>query len=186
MRVKAPRWAVGYRNEQVRLGWTGMATIEVESAVVDQIFQSGSVTIPQAAELVVNSGVVLRSPSSAALGRRMPDGRIKAIRTDLEAFGVHGRSAEQRVALDLLLDPSVGIVSLGGRAGTGKSAMALCAGLELVMERHQFAKVMVFRPLFAVGGQDSVPPGQRGREDDSVGTGGARHPQLGDQQIRHR
>ncbi|MGB3953986.1 MAG: PhoH family protein [Brooklawnia sp.] len=169
MRVKAAAMgleAQEYRNEQVQdSGWTGMATIEVESAVVDQIFQSGSVTIPQAAELVVNSGVVLRSPSSAALGRRMPDGRIKAIRTDLEAFGVHGRSAEQRVALDLLLDPSVGIVSLGGRAGTGKSAMALCAGLELVMERHQFAKVMVFRPLFAVGGQDlGFLPGSEGEK----------------------
>lgn len=158
MRVKAAAMgleAQEYRNEQVKdSGWTGMCTIEVESAVVDEIFQTGSVSLPQAADLVVNSGVVFRSPNSAALGRRTPDGRIRAVRTDLEAFGVHGRSAEQRVALDLLLDPDVGIISLGGRAGTGKSAMALCAGLELVMERHQFAKVMVFRPLFAVGGQD--------------------------------
>lgn len=67
---------------------------------------------------------------------------------------MRGRSAEQRVALDLLLDSTVGIVSLGGRAGTGKSAMALCAGLELVMERREFSKVMVFRPLYAVGGQE--------------------------------
>ena len=62
--------------------------------------------------------------------------------------------AEQRIALDLLLDPEVGIVSLGGRAGTGKSALALCAGLEAVMERRQHKKVVVFRPLFAVGGQE--------------------------------
>ena len=54
----------------------------------------------------------------------------------------------------MLLDPEVGIVSLGGRAGTGKSAMALCAGLEAVMERRQHKKVGVFRPLFAVGGQE--------------------------------
>ena len=52
------------------------------------------------------------------------------------------------------LDPEVGIVSLGGGAGTGKSAMALCAGLEAVMERRQHKKVVVFRPLFAVGGQE--------------------------------
>ena len=76
------------------------------------------------------------------------------VRGDREAFGIHGRSAEQRVALELLLDPEVGIVSLGGRAGTGKSAMALCAGLEAVMERRQHKKVVVFRPLFAVGGQE--------------------------------
>jgi len=158
MRVKAAAMgleAQEYRNEQVKdSGWTGMTTIEVESSVVDEVFRSGSVDLPDAADIVVNSGVVLRAPGSAALGRRLADGRVKAIRSDLEAFGVHGRSAEQRVALDLLLDPAVGIVSLGGRAGTGKSAMALCAGLEMVMERRQFAKVMVFRPLFAVGGQE--------------------------------
>ena len=76
------------------------------------------------------------------------------MRGDREAFGLHGRSAEQRIALDLLLDPDVGIVSLGGRAGTGKSALALCAGLEAVLERRQHRKVVVFRPLYAVGGQE--------------------------------
>jgi PhoH-like ATPase len=76
------------------------------------------------------------------------------VRGDREAFGLHGRSAEQRIALDLLLDADVGIVSLGGRAGTGKSALALCAGLEAVMERRQHRKVVVFRPLYAVGGQE--------------------------------
>ena len=76
------------------------------------------------------------------------------MRGDREAFGLHGRSAEQRIALDLLLDPDIGIVSLGGRAGTGKSALALCAGLEAVLERQQHRKVVVFRPLFAVGGQE--------------------------------
>ena len=82
------------------------------------------------------------------------DKQVHLVRGDREAFGIHGRSAEQRIALDLLLDPEVGIVSLGGRAGTGKSALALCAGLEAVMERRQHKKVVVFRPLFAVGGQE--------------------------------
>lgn len=67
---------------------------------------------------------------------------------------MRGRSAEQRIALDLLADPSIGIVSLGGRAGTGKSALALCAGLEAVLERQQHRKIIVFRPLYAVGGQE--------------------------------
>ena len=69
-------------------------------------------------------------------------------------FGVQGRSAEQRLAIDLLTDPAVGIVSLGGRAGTGKSALALCAGLDAVLERREHRRIMVFRPLYAVGGQD--------------------------------
>ena len=78
-------------------------------------------------------------------------------------FGLHGRSAEQRLAIELLTDPGVGIVSLGGRAGTGKSALALCAGLDAVMERREHRRVVVFRPLYAVGGQDlGYLPGSEG------------------------
>ena len=97
---------------------------------------------------------ILHSPRGSGLGRVGVDKQIRLVRGDRDAFGLHGRSAEQRVALDLLLDPDVGIVSLGGRAGTGKSALALCAGLETVMERRQHRRVIVFRPLYAVGGQD--------------------------------
>ena len=82
------------------------------------------------------------------------DKQVRLVRGDREAFGLHGRSAEQRIALDLLLDPDIGIISLGGRAGTGKSALALCAGLESVMERRAHKKVVIFRPLYAVGGQE--------------------------------
>ena len=78
---------------------------------------------------------------------------------------MHGRSAEQRIALDLLLDNEVGIVSLGGRAGTGKSALALCAGLEAVLERRLHKKVVVFRPLYPVGGQElGYLPGSEGEK----------------------
>jgi PhoH-like ATPase len=84
----------------------------------------------------------------------MPDKSVRLVRGDREIFGLHGRSAEQRIALDLLTDEDVGIVSLGGRAGTGKSALALCAGLDAVLERRQYRKVVVFRPLYAVGGQE--------------------------------
>ena len=63
------------------------------------------------------------------------------------------------------MDDEVGIVSLGGRAGTGKSALALCAGLESVMERRAHSKVVVFRPLYAVGGQElGYLPGSEGEK----------------------
>ena len=84
----------------------------------------------------------------------MPGSKIRMVRGDRDVFGVHGRSAEQRLAIDILLDSDIGIVSLGGKAGTGKSALALCAGLEAVLERRQHKKIIVFRPIYAVGGQE--------------------------------
>ncbi|GAA1587503.1 PhoH family protein [Kribbella hippodromi] len=158
MRVKAS--ACGLQAEEYRAeltlesGWTGMAELEVETHVVDDLYEDGAVELAQAGEFPTHTGLVLLSDRGSALGRVMPDKRVRLVRGDREAFGIRGRSAEQRVALDLLLDPDVGIVSLGGRAGTGKSALALCAGLESVMERRQHKKVVVFRPLFAVGGQE--------------------------------
>jgi PhoH-like ATPase len=157
LRVKAA--AVGLPSDEyhaldvVPSGWTGMAELEVTSDDVDALFREGVIDLDAARDLPANTGLRLVG-ASAALGRVTADKRVRLVRGDREAFGLHGRSAEQRIALDLLLDPEVGIVSLGGRAGTGKSALALCAGLEAVLERQQHRKVMVFRPLYAVGGQD--------------------------------
>ncbi|WP_016907696.1 PhoH family protein [Streptomyces xiaopingdaonensis] len=159
LRIKAS--AVGlvaeeYRAELVGVdsGWTGMTELTLPGEEIDELFAAESVHVPEAAEIPVHTGLVLQSEKGRALGRVTPDRRIKLVRGDREAFGIKGRSAEQRIALDLLLDPEVGILSLGGRAGTGKSALALCAGLEAVLERRQHSKVMVFRPMYAVGGQD--------------------------------
>jgi PhoH-like ATPase len=144
-----------YRNELARdAGWTGMAELEVAGADLDALYAHERVDLPEARELPCHTGLRLISERGSGLGRVTPDKQVRLVRGDREAFGVHGRSAEQRIALDLLLDPEVGIVSLGGRAGTGKSALALCAGLEAVLERRAHKKVVVFRPLYAVGGQD--------------------------------
>jgi PhoH-like ATPase len=158
MRIKAS--AIGlpadeYRAElAIEHGWTGMAELDVPAHQIGELFESGTSDIEEARDLPCHTGLVLVSERGKALGRVRPDKSVKLVRGDRDVFGLHGRSAEQRVALDLLTDPEVGIVSLGGRAGTGKSALALCAGLESVLERRQHRKVMVFRPLYAVGGQE--------------------------------
>ncbi|MCW2795207.1 MAG: PhoH family protein [Nocardioides sp.] len=135
-------------------GYSGMAELEVAADDLDGLYDDGVLDLAEAREMPCHQGLVLLSDRGTALGRVGPDKQVHLVRGDREAFGIHGRSAEQRIALEMLLDPEVGIVSLGGRAGTGKSAMALCAGLEAVMERRQHKKVVVFRPLFAVGGQE--------------------------------
>ena len=158
MRIKAS--AVGLDAQEYRAelaaesGWTGMAELEVAGVDLDELYDDGVIDLQEARELPCHTGLVLVSERGSALGRVKADKRVHLVRGDREAFGIHGRSAEQRIALEMLLDPEVGIVSLGGRAGTGKSAMALCAGLEAVLERRQHQKVVVFRPLFAVGGQE--------------------------------
>jgi len=158
MRVKAS--AVGLVAEEYRgkavveSGFTGMAEVSVGAEVLDLLYDTERADLPDARELPCHTGLVLVSERGSALGRVTPEKQVRLVRGDRDAFGLHGRSAEQRVALDILLDPDIGIVSLGGRAGTGKSALALCAGLEAVMERRQHRKVVVFRPLYAVGGQD--------------------------------
>ena len=158
MRVKAS--AVGLNAEEYRAelalesGWTGMRELEVDAADLDDLYSVGTIDLPQAAEFPCHTGLVLLSDKGSGLGRVTPDKQVQLVRGDRDAFGIHGRSAEQRIALDLLLDPDIGIVSLGGRAGTGKSALAVCAGLETVLERRQHQKVVVFRPMYAVGGQE--------------------------------
>ncbi len=160
MRIKAS--AVGldaqeYRAEAISdsdTGYSGMAELDVEAAALDELYDDGTIDLDQARDLPCHQGLVLLSERGTALGRVGADKRVHLVRGDREAFGIHGRSAEQRIALEMLMDPEVGIVSLGGRAGTGKSALALCAGLEAVLERRQHQKVVVFRPLFAVGGQE--------------------------------
>ncbi|MCA1825133.1 MAG: PhoH family protein, partial [Frankia sp.] len=169
LRVKAASVGVTadeYRAElAVDTGWTGMAELEVTSDELDTLFRTESLDLPAARELPVHTGLVLLGGRSSGLGRVTTDKTVRLVRGERDAFGVHGRSAEQRIALDLLLDPDVGIVSLGGRAGTGKSALALCAGLESVLERRLHRRVVVFRPLFAVGGQDlGYLPGSEGEK----------------------
>jgi PhoH-like ATPase len=158
MRVKAASLGMNaeeYRNDNAAdSGWTGISEISLTGDEVNDLYDTEVIKHKDVANLPINTGLVIQSERGSALGRVDAGSKIKLVHGDRDVFGVHGRSAEQRLAIDLLLDPEVGIISMGGRAGTGKSALALCAGLEAVLERRQHKKIMVFRPLFAVGGQE--------------------------------
>ncbi|GAA1060852.1 PhoH family protein [Agromyces bracchium] len=155
-----------YRAElAVDSGWTGMGEVALGSNDMAKLYEHEHLETDAVVGMPVNTGLVIHSDRGSALARVVGDREVRLVRGDRDAFGVHGRSAEQRLAIDLLLDPEIGIVSLGGRAGTGKSALALCAGLEAVLERQQHKKIMVFRPLYAVGGQElGYLPGDQGEK----------------------
>jgi PhoH-like ATPase len=169
MRVKAA--SIGLTAEEYKAelavdsGYTGLADVDLSAEQMADLYESESISSRQVADLPVNTSLVVHSERGSALGRVTGKGEFRLVRGDRDVFGLHGRSAEQRLAIDLLLDPEIGIVSLGGRAGTGKSALALCAGLEAVLEKQQHRKIMVFRPLYAVGGQElGYLPGDQGEK----------------------
>ena len=169
LRVKASSVGVEAQEYLAELvsnsGWTGIEEINVSHGVIDDLYASEFADHESAHQLPVHTGVVLHSEKGSALARVTEDKQLKLVRGDRQAFGLHGRSAEQRIALDILLDENIGIVSLGGRAGTGKSALALCAGLEAVMEKRLHKKVVIFRPLYPVGGQElGYLPGSEGEK----------------------
>ncbi|MDD9370631.1 MAG: PhoH family protein [Acidimicrobiales bacterium] len=144
-----------YRNELASdSNWSGFTELDVDGGTIDTLYGDHVVDLAEARDLPCNTGVVLHAGSQSALGRVHEDKRVHLARSDHSLFDVRGRSAEQRIAIDLLADHELGIVSLGGPAGTGKSVLALAAGLDAVLEQRTHNRVIVFRPIFPVGGQD--------------------------------
>ncbi|HEV7957497.1 MAG TPA: PhoH family protein [Marisediminicola sp.] len=169
LRVKAA--SIGLAAEEYRAelavdsGWVGTDEITLGSDQMAALYESEKLSTRLLGDVPINTGLVIHSDRGSALGRVTARGEMRLVRGDRDIFGLHGRSAEQRLAIDMLLDQEIGIVSLGGRAGTGKSALALCAGLEAVLEKQQHRKIMVFRPLYAVGGQElGFLPGDAGEK----------------------
>jgi PhoH-like ATPase len=151
--------ADAYRNELASsdASWSGFVELEVDRDSIDELYTERVVDLVEARDLPCNTGIALvagAAGSQSALGRVRDDKRVHLVRGDRTLFDLHGRSAEQRIAIDLLADSRIGIVSIGGPAGTGKSVIALAAGLDAVLEQRTHKRVVVFRPLYAVGGQE--------------------------------
>ncbi len=142
------------------VGWT---TIDASHEVIDCLYAAGGISIEavqshdtDAAELSMaeNEFAVLRSGSQSALVRTVSDEFVLLPHTSPEPWGLRPRNKEQRFALELLLDPDIEVLALDGRAGTGKTLLAIAAGLEQVVEQHRYERVAVYRPLVPVGRAD--------------------------------
>ena len=135
----------------------GWSTIEPAHEIVDHLYAAGALAadaIDGAAGLGENEFAVLRSGSQSALTRRIGDELRLLPHAAPEAWGLRARSKEQRFALELLLDPAIEVVALDGRAGTGKTLLAVAAGLEQVVEDGRYERLAVYRPLVPVGRAD--------------------------------
>ena len=171
LRIKGSQLGVpveDYRADTVQVDehYTGIATVDVDQELLDGLHRDGKVTLDAAytdcdgESLWVNQNLLLRAGrSSSGLGRVVGcdvDGSVDVQRVGgaPRAFGVQPRDVRQTFALDLLTDPSVPCVSLMGMAGTGKTFLALAAGLEQVLEARAYRRLSVYRPLVAVGRQE--------------------------------
>jgi PhoH-like ATPase len=138
----------------------GWVSLDVAPDDVDALYDGGhlaaqaSSAATAVAALPVNTFAVLRAGSRSALTRRDDDGVALLAGASPEAWGLRARSKEQRFALELLLDPDVSVVALDGRAGTGKTVLAVAAGLEQVVERRRYERLAIYRPLVPVGRAD--------------------------------
>ena len=169
LRIRADALGVAsenYENQRVRDDEIEHSVIELEvpGQEVDAFFQHGYLSGPTLVELLPNAAVLLRdagAPSHTALGRfDTARNQIVALRVAREGvMGVRPRNKEQAFALDLLLDDSIRLVTLLGKAGTGKTLLALAAGLKRVTEDNAYSRLLVSRPIMPLGRDLGFLPG---------------------------
>ncbi|WP_394831924.1 PhoH family protein [Pendulispora rubella] len=143
---------------------TGIKELEVDSGEVDNFFHDGRYIPTNFDDLTANTCILLRdrsNPSHTALGRYDATKReVCALRTPREGvMGVRPRNKEQSFAIDLLLDESIRLVTLVGKAGTGKTLLALAAGLKRTVEDGIYTRMLVSRPVMPLGRDIGFLPG---------------------------
>ena len=161
LRIKADQVGLGsaehHRSGPADHRPAGWSMVETTSRTIDSVYNSRGVSVHEveladAAHLDSisdNEFAVLRCGSQSVICRRQGDWLSPVPKHS--AWDLAARSKEQRMALDLLMDPDVRVVGLEGGAGTGKTILALAAGLEQVMEVGRYARVAIFRPIIPVG-----------------------------------
>ena len=157
--------AQNYENQRVEVEQldTGVQEIEVDAKEIDAFFHDGHYG-QNVQGLAPNVCILLRdktNPSHTALGRYDATKKeVMALRTPREGvMGVRPRNKEQSYAIDLLLDENVRLVTLVGKAGTGKTLLALAAGLKRTMEDGVYTRMLVSRPVMPLGRDIGFLPG---------------------------
>jgi len=160
--------AEDYDAERVEISdlYTGFVELNVDSAIVDNLYKNGEVTV-DVPDHGPNQFVILRdaqNPSHTAMGKfspaRGPDKVVPVVRTPKEGvWGIRPRNVEQSFALDLLLSEDVKLITIVGKAGTGKTLLAIAAGLQKAMDEAIYSKLLVSRPIFPLGRDIGYLPG---------------------------
>lgn len=168
LRIKAD--AVGldaqdYESDKVSIEdlYSGTAEIEIDKNEVDRFYGQGYLDLT--ADLLPNQCVTLvaaGNPSHTAIGRYQAalERVVPLVRVPKDGlWGIHPRNREQQFAIDMLLNDDIQLVTLVGKAGTGKTLLAIAAGLYKVSDEGAYSRLLVSRPVFPMGRDLGFLPG---------------------------
>ena len=144
--------------------YRGFREITVPAAEIDRLYREKVLPPPGGAPMLVQEYAVLQAEGGkpSALARFLPDGQLHLLENLPDGVrGIRPRNREQRMALDLLTDPSVPLVTLIGGAGTGKTLLALAAALEVTVDKNLYDKILVTRPIIPLGNDLGYLPGDK-------------------------
>ena len=144
--------------------YPGVKEIFTSARTIEKLYKEGTIDL-LSEDLLCNEYVLLRNeqdPIHTGIGRVTSD-RTKIVascKTKPHIWGITPRNLEQQIALDLLLDDSIPLVTLVGRAGTGKTLLALAAGLRKTVDDSQYRRLLISRPIFPMGRDLGFLPGE--------------------------
>ena len=161
LRIKAAQLGVtvqDYRADTVSVdeSYSGVVELDTDAGIVDRLYAEGKAEV-HGLDAVINQFVVLHAGSQSAVGQVAgiaPEPTVVRVPGNRRVFGIETKNVRQAFALELLMNPDIPAVSIMGSPGTGKTFLALAAGLEQVIEAGRYRKVSVYRPLVAVGRQE--------------------------------
>ncbi|MCB0347229.1 MAG: PhoH family protein [Bdellovibrionales bacterium] len=168
LRIKADIYNVvarDYEPDNVNIDemYDGYRELELTPAEIDKFYTERFFQVDESFRLVPNEYIVMRNksnPSHSALGRfSQNEGGMVPLKIHDNIWGIHPRNMEQSFAFDALLNPDIQLVSLVGKAGTGKTLLALAAGLLLTLDESKFQRLLVSRPIFPMGKDIGYLPG---------------------------
>jgi PhoH-like ATPase len=144
--------------------YTGSEEIQADGGQMERFFKEGRLPWPGDTPPYPHAFIVLKNPdepSQSALGR-YTEGELRALTyPNAKCWGLRARNKEQKFAMELLLDDTVKIVSLVGNAGTGKTLLALAVGLEEVLEKGAYHRILITRPIIPMGNDLGYLPGSK-------------------------
>jgi PhoH-like ATPase len=159
---------VDYEKQKVKFDeiYDGWQSLTLPASAIDAFYREGSLPAPAGLTLYPNECLVMtdeQNPKHSAIGKcRAADGAIVPLfHQKATPWGIKHRNMEQRFALELLLCDDIRMVTLMGSAGTGKTLLALAAGLAKVIDQKVYAKLLVTRPIIPFGRDLGYLPGDK-------------------------